>query len=372
MATSDLESKIRQAAVRNRQLLAILADTDNAIPDLRQQRRLITDLDHQLKESDKTIRALDGRRKKELKDHEKFRDSVMRRFVHKAVGKRDKFDERAAREEREYFDVLQEEHREKELNKNVKEQLSDAREASKALEVEARRHDEAQCELDSLYDSIFAGPTPSYPEEDTLEQLAEQALHEYHDTRSKVEAEQHAIRLLTDAMKRMGDSLRHMDDALSHSRMDMFGGGTMTDMMERSALQRAESAAQEARMLVMQAQRMTPYIGDLPPININHGNLMGEVLFDNIFSDMAFHDEIKKSRMSIEKCAQVLSRYLHETRDRHMYLSREQKVRGERLESTRTALQKERERLFEQIAGGNADMKFASASSSAMPVGMKQ
>lgn len=116
---------------------------------------------------------------------------------------------------------------------------------------------------------------------------------------------------------------------------------------------------------------MTPYIGDLPPISINHGNLMGDVLFDNIFSDMAFHDEIKKSRMSIEKCAQVLSRYLHETRDRHMYLSREQKVRGERLESTRTALQKERERLFEQIAGGNSDMKFGSASSSAMPVGLK-
>ncbi|OHF01732.1 hypothetical protein CORC01_02923 [Colletotrichum orchidophilum] len=371
MATAALESKIRQAAVINRKLLAILADTDNAIPDLRQQRRLITDLDHQLKESDRNIHALEGRRKKELKDHEKYRDSVMRRFVHKAVGKRDKFNERAAREEREYFDVLQEEHREKELNKNVREQLRDAREASTSLEAEARRHDEAQCELDSLYDSIFAGPTPSYPEEDALEQSAEQALREYHDTRSKVEAEAHAIRLLTDAMKRMGDSLRHMDDALSHSRMDMFGGGTMSDMMERSALQRAESATQEARMLVMQAQRMTPYIGDLPPININHGNLMGDVLFDNIYSDMAFHDEINKSRMSIEKCAHVLSRYLHETRDRRMYLSREQKVRGERLESTRTALQKERERLFEQIAGGAVEMGYASSSSNVVPVGLR-
>ncbi|CCF47033.1 hypothetical protein CH063_15588, partial [Colletotrichum higginsianum] len=102
--SSDLESKIRQAAVRNRELLAVLADTDNAIPDLTQQRRLIADLDHQLQQSDKNVRALDARRKKELKDHEKYRDSVMRRFVHKAVGKRDKFDEKAAREEREYFD----------------------------------------------------------------------------------------------------------------------------------------------------------------------------------------------------------------------------------------------------------------------------
>ncbi|GKT41045.1 uncharacterized protein ColSpa_01226 [Colletotrichum spaethianum] len=344
--SSELESKILQAAVKNRELLAVLADTDNAIPDLTQQRRLIADLDHQLQQSDKNIGALDARRKKELKDHEKYRDSVMRRFVHKAVGKRDKFDERAAREEREYFDVLQEEHREKELNKNLREQLAEA------LEAEARRHDEAQCALDSLYDSIFAGPTPSYPDEDRVEREAETARHEYHDTRSKTEAEQHAIRLLTDAMRRMGDALRNMDDALSHSRMDMFGGGTMTDMMERSALQRAESAAQEARMLVLQAQRMTPYIGDLPPISINHGSLMGDVLFDNIFTDMAFHDEIKKSRVSVERCAQVLGRFLQETRGRHQELTWQLKSRGASLESTRTALQKERERLFEQIAGG--------------------
>ncbi|GJC90753.1 hypothetical protein ColLi_13591 [Colletotrichum liriopes] len=369
---SELESKILQAAVKNRDLLAVLADTDNAIPDLTQQRRLLADLDHQLQQSDKNIRALDARRKKELKDHEKYRDSVMRRFVHKAVGKRDKFDERAAREEREYFDVLQEEHREKELNKNLREQLAEAREAGRSLEAEARRHDEAQCALDSLYDSIFAGPTPSYPDEDGLEREAEAARHEYHDTRSKAEAEQHAIRLLTDAMRRMGDSLRGMDDALSHSRMDMFGGGTMSDMMERSALQRAESAAQEARMLVMQAQRMTPHVGDLPPISINHGNLMGDVLFDNIFSDMAFHDEIKRSRASVERCTQVLSRFLQETRGRHQELTWQLKSQGGRLESTRTALQKERERLFEQIAGARGDVDVQGASSSAVPIGLKQ
>ncbi|OLN86940.1 hypothetical protein CCHL11_04588 [Colletotrichum chlorophyti] len=366
MSTSDLESKILQAAVKNRELLSVLEATDNAIPDLTQQRRLISDLEHQLKESDRNVKTLDARRKKELKDHEKYRDSVMRRFMHKAVGKRDKFDEKAAREEREYFDVLQEEHREKELNSNLREQLSQAEEASKGLEAEASRHENAQRELDSLYDSIFAGPTPSYPEEDTREQAAGRALHAYHDTRSRAEAEQHAIRLLTEAMKRMGDSLRNMDDALSHSRMDMFGGGTMSDMMERSALQRAESAAQEARMLVMQAQRMTPFVGDLPPININHGNLMSDVLFDNIFTDMAFHDEIKKSRLSVERCTKVLSRFLHETRDRHAQISHELKGRQAELEETRSALQKEREKLFEKIAGGNADFKGAA------PIELKQ
>ncbi|EFQ34269.1 uncharacterized protein GLRG_09413 [Colletotrichum graminicola M1.001] len=184
--SSELESKILQAAVRNRELLAVLAETDNAIPDLTQQRRLIADLDRQLQQSDRTLGALEARRKKELRDHEKYRDSVMRRFVHKAVGKRDKFDERAAREEREYFDALQEEHRERELNGNLRAQLAAAREAGVPLEAAARRHDEAQCDLDTLYDSIFAGPTTtataSYPDEDRLEREADEARRAYHDT----------------------------------------------------------------------------------------------------------------------------------------------------------------------------------------------
>ncbi|KAF9874915.1 hypothetical protein CkaCkLH20_07609 [Colletotrichum karsti] len=369
MSKTDLESKIRQAAVKNRELLSILSDTNNAVPDLTQQRRLIADLEHQLAASDKHVHELESRRKKELKDHEKYRNSVMRRFVHKAVGKREKFADKAAREEREYFDVLQEEHREKEINQNLKQQLSDARDARGPLEKEAERHELAQKELDSLYEAIFAGPTKGYPEEDSREQEAARAMHEYHDVRSKAEAESHAVRLLTDAMKRMGDALRSIDDALSHSRMDMFGGGTMSDMMERSALQRAESAAQEARMLVMQAQRMTPYIGDLPSVSINHGNLMGDVLFDNIFSDMAFHDEIKKSRTSVERCTQALSRLLHETRDRHASLMRAGKEKERRLDETREALQKERERLFELIAGNAAEgssskMDMAAASGS--------
>ncbi|KAK1995357.1 hypothetical protein LX36DRAFT_554555, partial [Colletotrichum falcatum] len=102
--SSDLESKILQAAVRNRELLAVLAETDSAIPDLTQQRRLIADLERQLRRSDEAAAALEARRKKELRDHERYSHSVMRRLAHRAVGKGGSFDERAAREEREYFD----------------------------------------------------------------------------------------------------------------------------------------------------------------------------------------------------------------------------------------------------------------------------
>ncbi|KAE8233664.1 hypothetical protein CF326_g1296 [Tilletia indica] len=349
---SDLNTKIAEAAAKNRELLSVLAATDNAIPDLAQQRRFIADLEHQLKKSDKEVKKLDERRKKELKDHEKYRDSVMRRFAHKAVGKKDKFAEKAANEEREYFNVLQEETREKELNGNLREQLADAQKATVSMEAEAKRHEEAQKALDSLYNAIFAGPTPSYPTEDSREVEVEKALWEYQDTRSKAEAEQHACRLLMQAKRQMAISLGQMEEALGASRMDMFGGGTFSDMMERSALQRAETASSEARILVMQAQRMTPHIGDLPIAKINHGSLMGDVFFDNIFTDMAFHDKIKESRQSVRRSDLALTQILEATKSRHADLTQQLEGREVTLESTRKALQQERERVFEQVNGG--------------------
>ncbi|KAK1974418.1 hypothetical protein LZ30DRAFT_608046 [Colletotrichum cereale] len=368
--SSDLETKILQAAVRNRELLAVLAETDSAIPDLKQHRRLIADLDRQLRQSDKAIGALEARRKKELRDHEKHSHSVVLRLVHKAVGKGHKLEARAAREEREYSDVLQEEQRERELNGNLRAQLAAAREAGVPLEAAARRHDEAQCALDTLYDDIFAGPTPSHPDEDRLEGEAEAARRAYHSTRSKAEAEQHAVRLLTAAAGRVGEALRGMDDALGHSRVDMFGGGTVSDVMERSALQRAEADVQEARALVAQARLLTPHVGELPPVAIDHGNgVVGDVLFDNVFTDAAFHDEVRRSRRSVERCAAALARFLRETRARHQELTWRLRARGARLESTRTALQREREKLFEQIAGGHVEVDGSVAAAKAAETG---
>ncbi|KAK1995356.1 hypothetical protein LX36DRAFT_553590, partial [Colletotrichum falcatum] len=183
------------------------------------------------------------------------------------------------------------------------------------------------------------------------------------------EAEQHAIRLLAAAAGLMGDALRGMDDALSRSRMDAFGvGGAMADAAERGALQRAEAAVREALALVAQAGRATPHVGAglLPPVVIAGGGGLADadVLFDNVFTDVAFHDEIKKSRLSVERCATALGGVLRDTRARHRELTRRLGAQGARLESTRTALQKEREKVFERIAGGRVDAGGPAAASS--------
>jgi len=349
----SVENKIQAAASQNSRLLAVLSETDYAPPALDQHKRYIADVENEMQELDKHIKSLEAKRAKELKEHEKYRDSTMKRFAYKLGGKTDKFQARASKEEREYFDALQQEHRAKETHKDLTHRLSEASTSLSNLESLTSTHRRAQTDLDALYDSIFEGPTPGFPAEDAHERHAAAALSHHHDLRTRTEAEGQALRILCDAQTKMQGALASMDEAAGYSRLDMFGGGTITDMMERSALGRAETLLAQCRTRVAQAQRMSAGgVRDLPPVDIAKGSLMSDVLFDNIFTDMAFHDRIKQSVGELRRAADVLAREIDAAGRRHGGLERElERVAGE-LEEARRALQKAREVAFEQVLGG--------------------
>ncbi|KAL6819970.1 hypothetical protein V8C40DRAFT_252028 [Trichoderma camerunense] len=351
---TSIEDKIRSAATRNHELLGVLSVTDHGIPDLENQTKYIASLESQAKKNAAKLATLKGKHAVELREHENYRDSVVRRFVYKIGGKKDKFEARAAKEEREYFDVLQEEHKETEVKKNIESALAQARQASAELETVVQRHKTAQQELDSLYNDIFSGPTPQFPEEDEREQACTSAQVNYQEARMRAESQIQAIKMLEQAKQRMGNALKAMQDALSASRFDMFGGGTMADVMERNALSQAEVQLSQARMDTMNAQRMDPAIKDLPPVKISHGNLVGDVLFDNIFSDMDFHDKIKRSNAEVERCANVLKLEIQRARERHQSAEAAVKEWERHLKDARAALQMAREMAFERTLNGES------------------
>ncbi|POS72595.1 hypothetical protein DHEL01_v209010 [Diaporthe helianthi] len=359
----SLEAKIRDTSERNVELLKILHQTDSAIPDLESQKKQVADLEKQVAQQAERLKQIGYRRKQELREHENYRDSVLRRFAFKVSGKADKFEARAAKEEREYFDVLQEEHQADVMKTNLDEMLADARTVRDELDVRAATHVEAQRELDSLYESIFTGPSPGFPEEDQQEHETSQAIQTYKEARSRAEAEGQVVNILTQAQNRLNGALMAMEDALHASRVDMFGGGTFSDMMERSALNQAENLVRQATALVTQAQRASPMVRPLPPVSIAQGNLLGDVFFDNIFSDMAFHEKIQQSNLEVRNCSQSLNIDLMSATQRHMELLREADQKNEVVRQARVRLQKTREQAFQRVSGGVA-------SSSPMPLPM--
>ncbi|KAK4175498.1 hypothetical protein QBC36DRAFT_23787 [Triangularia setosa] len=345
----EMLAKITAASAKNRELLAVLQQTDHALPSLQQQRRLVVDLDGDLRASNHRIAALDRKRKKELQEHEKYRDSVLKRFAYKATGKGEKFEQRAAKEEQEYFEALQEEHRETELNKNLKDQLQQAKRVASDLEREVSQHEDVQRQLDELYSRVFRGPTPGFPEEDEQERISNAKTQAYQATKGKAEAESQALKILSEGQLRTKRAVGYMDEALMHSRRDMFGGGSFTDMMERNALSQAGREITSANMLVMQAQRMSPAVKNLPQVDIEQGNLMSDVFFDNIFSDMAFHDKIKTSRVGVVRAAMDMDGQVAAARRRLADLEGELKMREQEMREAREQLQKVRERVFESV-----------------------
>ncbi|KAK3191470.1 hypothetical protein K4F52_002284 [Lecanicillium sp. MT-2017a] len=354
MSSSAIETKIQDAAERNKQLLHELSETDHATPQLAEHRRLIAELDEQRKQSDKRLEELEKKRKRTLSEHEKYRDSHVRRFMFKASGQRDKFSQRAEDGEREYFDTLQEAHQETELNKNIKEQLEGAHGATGELEKQAERHQRAQSDLDALYNSIFGGPTPLFPDEDAKEQRSGAAAAAYADTKGKQEAEAAAVEMLKQANGIMKSAMGQIESALSASRFDMFGGGSMADMMERSRLSKADQLIMRARVLATRAQSASPFVRDLPEVNINHGNLMSDVFFDNVFTDMAFHEEIKRSQREAHRFLVALVEQGNQAVQRRSELEDVLKVQEREMVEARAELQKAREGAFEQVLRGGA------------------
>ncbi|KAJ7622981.1 hypothetical protein B0H17DRAFT_1289482 [Mycena rosella] len=53
-------------------------------------------------------------------------------------------------------------------------------------------------------------------------------------------------------------------------------------------------------MYVQQAMLAPPYVKLIGQINVVHGSIMSDVILDNIFTDMAFHDKIKDSQRNVE------------------------------------------------------------------------
>ncbi|WRT68572.1 uncharacterized protein IL334_005550 [Kwoniella shivajii] len=347
---SSIINSIQSSSQRNAELLSILSETDHASPSLNQQRSYISQLESQLRTIDNQLKKSNSQREFDLKEHKKYSESVFRRFAYKASGQKDKFNEKANKEEKDYFDSLRESQNNENQKSNLKDSLEQAKLKTTHLESIVSRHDQTQKELDELYNSIFNGNTPSFPEEDVLENKNNSALKEYQCTRHSFECEKKTIEILQSASESMKLALGSMKDALSYSTWDMWGGGSMSDMMERNALSTAERYWSNVQMLNQQAKFSSPYVNDLPKVDVAMGNIMSDVFFDNIFTDMAFHDKIEHSNRDLNIAADALERNLQEAQIRYDQIAVDLKGKEKRLEDARRELQNKRSEIFNRVA----------------------
>ncbi|CAO2649974.1 Nn.00g012660.m01.CDS01 [Neocucurbitaria sp. VM-36] len=349
---TSTHSKIQEAAGRNAQLLQGLHETDAAPSQLQQQDTYIKDLESQIVNTTNRVSSLKNKTAAELKDHEKYRDSHVRRFAHKASGRKEKFAEKAAKEEKEYFDAIQSQKAAEDELAYVRQLKAEADIRRSQIEQEAHRHTQLQRELDALYNLIFAGHTPEFPDEDRKEHACNAAHQHVQQLNQRLERERHILFLLGQTAQKLSEARNSLDGAYGMSQYDMFGGGTMASMQKRNYLERAESSIQQVRMLQEQIKQVAPELPSLGNLRIASGSIWSDVVFDNIFTDMQMHEQVKDSMNLVEQAGNRCGGIIRDREQIERGLSGEIKQADGRLQRARLELQQAREDAFSRVLGG--------------------
>lgn len=351
MATA-IEDRIRQNVIQNERLLKILSETDYVVSALQQNNSYIATLKMQIAEQEKTLQQVTLKRTKEYKDHQKYRDSHMRKFAYRLTGKKDQFDTKATTEEREWLDAVQLELQTKNALEQLKVELEDAQVTNAELQSVSSRKEQAQVDLDNMYNSIFEGPTTSIPAEDEKEFAVTKAESDFNEVQLQLSTEKQAHGLLLEAEKFLTMARRDIQNALSSNMADMWGGGVWAQMSEQNALGRAQQNVGSVEMLMNQAQRLHPDVQHPGGAMIARFDFWSNVAFDNIFSEMDLRQRIRNSEMQLESVRTNLQGEIRSANERIAKKQAEANAAKQVVNGKRVELQKVRENVFDSVVRG--------------------
>lgn len=344
---------LRATAADNDRLLKIIHETDYAPSALRQCNNYVVNLEKDILVQEKLLRDTKITIAREEAEHKDYQTSHVKRLVYRLGGKREKFEQKASKEEQDWVEAVQRGFEVQKKLDLLNQNLAEATKTSADMENVAATYKQAESELDSLYKSVFQGPTPDIPGEDQQEAAVYQASTEFSWAQGNVEKGKQVQNLLTGAMKFLDEAARDVEDARSNAKMDAFGfDSTFMDIAEANALTRVRQNVGQAEMLVSHARSMEPLIGNIGDVVHAQHHFISEVLFDNVFSDKKKYDEIKQSQASIMKAKNSLENMIQATNERLEAAVAETMTARQALEEKRLQLQQIRAEAYQKAARG--------------------
>jgi len=183
-----------------------------------QENKYIADLEAQLKSSSRICHKAHLSTAKERADHLKYEESTVRRSAHRMTGQTEKFEEKASKEEREYFEAVRAQKAAEDHHALLLRNRDEALKARADVQGVAHRHNQLQTDLDALYTRIFQGATPEFPEEDQQEQTTVVAQNRYDQLAARWDTEKTALGILGEAQRIMQSVLYNMNEAHNSSQ----------------------------------------------------------------------------------------------------------------------------------------------------------
>ncbi|OBU00468.1 hypothetical protein VE01_01533 [Pseudogymnoascus verrucosus] len=344
---------LRATATDNDRLLKIISETNYGPAALQQSSNYVDNLKKDITAQEKLLRDTKITIAREEAEHREYQTSHVKRLAYRLGGKREKFEQKASKEEQDWVEAVQRGFEVQKKLDLLNQNIAEATKTCAEMETVVATYKQAEYELDSLYKSVFQGPTPDIPGEDQLEGAVYQATTEFNLAQGNVDKGKQVRNLLTSAMKFLYEATQDVESARSNAKMDAFGfDSTFMDIAEANALSRVRQNVSQAEMLVTQARTMDPLIGNIGAVVHAQSHFMSEVLFDNVFSDTKKYNEIKRSQESILKAKNSLQTMIEASTGRLEVAVVESMKARQSLEEKRLQLQQIRAEAYQKAARG--------------------
>jgi hypothetical protein len=160
--------------------------------------------------------------------------------------------------------------------------------------------------LDILMEHFFSGATPSYPDEDRMEQNLKKEQERLIVLQNDHYVLTHLFYLLQKAQQAVIISRQALDEALNMNTFDLFSHSSFADMAVSSHLAQARDASAQAQQLINEAKRMYPNMPQIGDLYIRQDNLVFNIMFDNIWTDMNMRQMIREASDRISRADAIL------------------------------------------------------------------
>lgn len=349
MSREDVLDAVLAHASENSMLLVKLGQTHEAPSILRAHLTHLQHLKDENEEQDKSLAELTETTETQFKVHSKLRDSNIRRFFYRTTRMLGKFEAKQMKVEREYFSALSKQSKAEERQRSLKRDLDEAETTQGSLEAAAKEHDGIHAQIDELYESLFAGPTPGFPYEDSRESGFNNARRKNDQTKANIIAARRAIRHMNQATANLNRAENYMRYAESDANNSIFFFDEALALLRHSNnyISNATSSVSRAEEQLRPLPREMNDVRAAIMTNLKAAQLETNARYD--------HDSIASAITNAQEKVSAAKQRLEELGEQ--VKAREAvglvKIRdtARSMEDTRQALQEIRQGIFEEVAG---------------------
>ncbi|KAJ3826934.1 hypothetical protein F5878DRAFT_620755 [Lentinula raphanica] len=291
MSSTFLQQAIAEHSSRHTELLNSLSQLENVPDTLKQQTRLVDELQAELEECEANVARLFEKTREQRRNADPGIIPGGLKFsqVFRSRKEKEKERERDERNKRLFAEAMAEETKERERRTELEKALNTAQTSKSELSNQMKEYDTIYAKIDALYALIFNGPTPGFPREDELEQSVQASYTGVERAKAAFGSENEALEILSRSEKTFRECQAKMKDAIYWATASMLAGGRTAEAKEGSSLKAAHALAQKAQAFVREAQQFSTHVRTLENPSI------AKELPARKENDTEFHETLKAS-----------------------------------------------------------------------------